>query len=168
MKRRYRRHRSVSGNRRVKRSGRPGRNRINSMMKFTTIIGIILVAVACGYGTARFVLAPVLGYDTEVLKLDFPSKITSIASTISSGIKAEEKTDEAERYALQFGVFENKAGARELKKQLISEGIEVTIKESEGKYKVISPLIDSKEDALVQLKDLKTNGDKDVFITGID
>ena len=56
----------------------------------------------------------------------------------------------------------------ELKNQLISEGIDVTVREEDGKYKVISPLISSKKEALNQLKEIKTGGDKDVFITGVD
>ncbi|MGN0733963.1 MAG: SPOR domain-containing protein [Emergencia sp.] len=163
-KRRVRRYR---GARRSRVSRGTGRNHGtgNSMMKFTAIIGIMLVAVACGYGTARFVLAPILGYDTEVLKLDFPSRITS---AISSGLGGESKEDKSENYALQFGVFRNKDGAIELKNQLISEGIDVTVREEDGKYKVISPLISSKKEALNQLKEIKTGGDKDVFITGVD
>lgn len=49
--------------------------RRNSGMKFLGIIGIMIIAVICGYLTARFVIAPLLGYDTEVLKLDPPVKI---------------------------------------------------------------------------------------------
>ncbi|MCI5722294.1 MAG: SPOR domain-containing protein [Firmicutes bacterium] len=163
-KRRVRRCRSA---RRSRMSRGTGRNNGtgNSMMKFTAIIGIMLIAVVCGYGTARFVLAPILGYDTEVLKLDFPSKITS---AISSGLGGESKEEKSDNYALQFGVFQNRDGAMELKNQLISEGIDVTVREEDGKYKVISPLISSKKEALNQLKEIKTGGDKDVFITGVD
>ena len=50
----------------------------NSGVKFLGITGIMIVAVICGYLTARFVIAPLLGYDTEVLKLDFPSKLVSV------------------------------------------------------------------------------------------
>lgn len=52
-------------------------SRKNSGVKFIGILGIMVMAVICGYMTARFIIAPLLGYDTEVLKLDFPSKLTS-------------------------------------------------------------------------------------------
>lgn len=157
--------------RRIRRYKRPkGRN---SLMKFSAIIGIILIAVACGYGTARFVLAPLLGYDTEVLKLDFPSKISDV---ISSKLKVSdnkdmdksEDKDESGTYALQFGVFRNKSGALELKDELTADGIDVKIQEEDGKFKVISPLINTKEEAIEQLKSIETSGDRDVFITDIE
>ena len=105
--------------------------RRNSGMKFVGIVGIMVAAVICGYLTARFIIAPLLGYDTEVLKLDFPSRVTSLLdkvekktddtndangedsaadtdsadSTDDQNKADDEGTEDGGGYALQFGVF---------------------------------------------------------------
>ena len=61
-------------------------------MKFLGFIGIMLAAVICGYLTARFIIAPILGYDTEVLKLDIPSKLTSLLEQEDGEDNGEEDT----------------------------------------------------------------------------
>lgn len=164
-KRKTRRYRGGKRPRGMRGSGK------NSVMKFIGIIGIIMLAVFCGYGTARFVLAPILGYDTEVLKLDFPSKISTSLDTLISGSDtdkaSESKENKETNYALQFGVFDNRDGAETLKSELEKDGVKVQIKEQDGRYKVISDLIDTKEQALSQLEDVKTASDKDVFITTV-
>lgn len=165
-------------------------SRRNSGMKFAGIIGIMIAAVICGYLTARFVIAPLLGYDTEVLKLDFPSKMTALIDTwensgndkeneeqadeesVTEEKKPEkeetsEKPEEETGYALQFGVFTTKSRAEELKSKLSADGITSQIKESENKYKVISSLFDTKEDAVKQLKETKTGLVSDIFIAVI-
>ncbi len=48
--------------RRVKKRKRPNEN---SKMKFTVFLVIMIVAVALGYLTARFVIGPLLGYDAD-------------------------------------------------------------------------------------------------------
>ena len=63
--------------------------RRNSGMKFLGIIGIMIIAVICGYLTARFVIAPLLGYDTEVLKLDLPSKLTAVLDRSGDSMKIQ-------------------------------------------------------------------------------
>lgn len=67
--------------------------RRNSGVKFIGIIGIMVLAIVCGYLTARFVIAPLLGYDTEVLKLNFPSKLTALTDRED---KAEDETEKDE------------------------------------------------------------------------
>ena len=42
------------------------------------------------------------------------------------------------------------------------------IQEEDGKFKVISPLINTKEEAIEQLKSIETSGGRDVFITDIE
>ena len=64
-------------------------------MKFLGFAGIMIAAVICGYLTARFIIAPLLGYDTEVLKLDFPSKLTSLLDKDDSGSSAQQDDEEA-------------------------------------------------------------------------
>ncbi len=145
----------------------------NSGVKFLGFIGIMIGAVICGYLTARFVVAPLLGYDTEVLKLDFPSKVTSMMkekeedsvqpSTEPKGTEEEEK--EADYYALQFGVFSAQSGAENLVTMLKKEDVTANVKMLDGQYKVLSDMFSSKEEALKALEELKDKKNIDVFIT---
>lgn len=161
--------------RRRMRRYRPGKE--NSMMKLGFIFGIILCAVVCGYLTARFALGPLFGYDTEVLKLDFPSKLTARLEEAAEK-KAEGKTKEKNEgkandknvkgYVLQFGVFSSKSGAKTLLSQLSKDGIDAKIQEDDGSYKVISDCLDTKEEALKQLEMLKDETNIDVFIDAVD
>ncbi len=170
--------------------------RKNSGMKFLGIIGIMMIAVICGYLTARFVIAPLLGYDTEVLKLDLPSKLTAVLDRDDDGTDDEdanaadesENTSQAQKdskeddnkdedsdrpndedkgYALQFGLFSTEAKAEELVSKLEDEGIDTKIKEIDGKYKVISPIVSTKDEAVEKLKNTDSKEVSDVFITVI-
>ena len=161
--------------RRRMRRYRPGKE--NSMMKLGLLFGIILGAVVCGYLTARFALGPLFGYDTEVLKLDFPSKLTAkLEETADSAknretkAKNEGKANEknVKGYVLQFGVFSSKSGAKTLLSQLSKDGIDAKIQEDDGSYKVISDCLDTKEEALKQLEKLKDENNIDVFIDAVD
>lgn len=173
-------------------------SRRNSGMKFLGFIGIMIAAVICGYLTARFIIAPLLGYDTEVLKLDFPSKLTSLldkddegeadgaaaedaeepssqdddAQTKSGGTeedgaaeKTAKKEDDGGGYALQFGLFSDRARAEKLLSQLEADGIDAQIRETDGQYKVISPVVETKDEAVKKLKETETDAVSDVFIT---
>lgn len=170
--------------------------RKNSGMKFLGIIGIMMIAVICGYLTARFVIAPLLGYDTEVLKLDLPSKLTAALDRDNDGTDDEDtnaadeskntsqaqkdddkddgKDEDSDRsegedkgYALQFGLFSTEAKAEELVSKLEDEGIDSKIKEIDGKYKVISPIVSTKDEAVEKLKNTDSKEVSDVFITVI-
>lgn len=165
--------------------------RRNSGMKFLGIIGIMIIAVICGYLTARFVIAPLLGYDTEVLKLDLPSKLTAAldkkddAEDADQSQKSEDEDEDKDEsdddgstssddagsdekgYALQFGLFSTKSKAEELVSRLEDEGIDSKIKEVDGKYKVISPVVSTKDEAVEKLKDTDSKEVSDVFITVI-
>lgn len=68
----------------------------NSGVKFLGFVGIMVGAVICGYLTARFVVAPLLGYETEVLKLDFPSKLTSLTEGLLNSDKEKDGEQENE------------------------------------------------------------------------
>lgn len=150
--------------RRRMRRYRPGKE--NSMMKFAVIFGIILCAVVCGYLTARFALGPLLGYDTEVLKLEFPSKLTARLEEAVDSKDASKK--DTKGYVLQFGSFDAKSGAKTLQTQLKKDGIDTVIEEENGRYKVIGETMETKEEALDQLETLKDKNDIDVFIDAID
>lgn len=168
--------------------------RRNSGVKFAGILVIMITAVVCGYMTARFVIAPLLGYDTEVLKLDFPSKLTSILDRsktkdfdgnedfdISDGeTSAKESGNDGEQekpketaetkdsgYALQFGVFAEKERAEKLSRLLKDDGIDVKIREKDGKYKVTGPLFETKQEAVTKLKSTSTDRVSGIFITMI-
>ena len=69
---------------------------------------------------------------------------------------------------MQFGLFTTKDRAEELAADLDSDGIDTKIRKIDGKYKVISPLVDTKDEAVKQLKELQTDRVKDVFITVIE
>ena len=155
--------------RRRMRRYRPGKE--NSMMKLGVILGIILCAVVLGYLTARFALGPLLGYDTEVLKPELPSKLTARledAAEKKTESKENDKDKEARSYVLQFGRFDAKSGAETLLSQLEKDGIEAEIKEEDGSYRVSGETIETKEEALKQLEKLKDENNIDVFIDTID
>lgn len=171
------------------------KQRGNTGVKVLGMVGIMMIAVACGYLTARFIIAPLMGYDTEVLKLDFPSKFTdvfqgndkneensieesdaevedsgtednSVSAAKEDGDDTEEKTAGADSgYALQFGLFSTRSRADQLVDKLDKEGIDAKIKETDGQYKVVSPLIKTKEEALETLKNTKSTAVNDIFIT---
>jgi len=142
----------------------------NSGVKFLGFIGIMISAVICGYLTARFVVAPLLGYDTEVLKLDFPSKMTAFVEkdnqeqkSSSEEVVKDEQTDGS--YALQFGVFSSEAGASALVDTLKKKDVVAEVKKIDGQFKVLSETFSSKEEALKALETLKDKQNIDVFIT---
>jgi hypothetical protein len=148
------------------------RNR-NSGMKFLGFVGTIISAVICGYLTARFVVAPLLGYETEVLKLDIPSKLMSTAEKVTERKGTEDEgfsqTDvEQKTYVLQFGAFSTKSGAEELVAALKKKDIRTEVKESAGSYKVLSDIFETKEQALKELEALKNKQNIDVFLTVTD
>ena len=141
----------------------------NSRVKFIWFVAIILGTVICGYLTARFFVGPLLGYDTEVLKLDFPSKMalaTKEDKDSSEGAKTSASNKESESgYLLQFGVFSTREGAETLSDELKSRGIDTSVKKDKQQYKVISETFSSKEKALERLESLKEQKNLDVFIT---
>lgn len=160
--------------RRVKKKRRPGEI---SKVKFTVFIAIMVLAVFLGYLTAKFVIGPLLGYNAD----ESPIKITGQEQKdddkdeskdkekeASSDKGAEESSGETEKaeegYALQFGVFSTKEAANELSVSLSEKGIETKIVEDDGMFKVISPVIKTKDEAIDQLNDIKDKEVEDVFI----
>ncbi|MCI5687736.1 SPOR domain-containing protein [Anaerovoracaceae bacterium 42-11] len=154
------------------------RQRKNSGVNLLGIVGIMVVAVVCGYMTARFVIAPLLGYDTEVLKLDFPSNLLDVFHSDdgqSDEKDAEddegkdetdaEKADADGEYTLQYGVFSSKSGAEELAGKLKTEDIDTEIIEADDQFKVISTQRGTKKEALALLKDTESSYAKGIFIT---
>lgn len=158
--------------RRVKKRRRPGEN---SGMKFTVIIVIMIIAVLLGYLTARYVIGPLLGYDAD----ESPIAITGSQGESVQNSENPEESDKAdnqqtdaepagsepeEGYALQFGVFSAKDSADQLAAELKAKGIEADVVESDGKYKVISPILKTKDEALDKLDQIKDKSVEDVFI----
>ncbi len=165
--------------RRVKKRKRPGEF---SRVKFIAFIAIMVLAVFLGYLTARFVIGPLLGYnaDESPIKIaghdeksgddekaeaeskgDEDKKASSETASEGSSDKAEKPE---EGYALQFGVFSTKEAADEMKNDLTEKGIDAEIIEDENMYKVISPVIKTKDEAIGRLNDVKDKDVKDVFI----
>lgn len=119
-------------------------------MKFTRVLVIMILVIGLGYMTARFVIVPILGYNAD----ESPIKVTEETS-----LDVNEKG-----FALQFGVFSTKEAAQKLVESLESKGIETKIIEENNQYKVISPIIQTKEEALGKLNEIKDKDIKDVFI----
>lgn len=129
-----------------KRRGNPQKTK----MKFTSVLVIMAIAVFLGYLTARFVIGPILGYNADESPVKVGSETTS------------ETTEEG--YALQFGVFSTKEGADKLVASLATKGIEAKVIEENDQFKVISPIIQTKDKALDKLAEIKDKDVKDVFI----
>ena len=151
--------------RRVRKRKRPGEN---SRVKFAAFIAIMVLAVFLGYLTARFVIGPLLGYDAD----ESPITLTGGAESgeqeetetgSTAGAEAEAEAPEG-GYALQFGVFSTKEAAEKLAGELVAKGIEADVIEDEEMFKVISPLIETKDEALSQLDGIRNKEVEDVFI----
>lgn len=151
--------------RRVRKRKRAGEN---SRVKFAAFIAIMVLAVFLGYLTARFVIGPLLGYDAD----ESPITLTGGAESdeqeetetgSTAGAEAEAEAPEG-GYALQFGVFSTKEAAEKLAGELVAKGIEADVIEDEEMFKVISPLIETKDEALSQLDGIRDKEVEDVFI----
>lgn len=155
--------------RRVKKRKSP---RENSKVKFTTVLVIMIIAVILGYLTARFVIGPLLGYNAD----ESPVKIANQEEAQNTNEKTQEETEgkgsgqtqegavPEEGYALQFGVFSTREAAENLKATLAEKGIEAKIIEADNVYKVISPVVNTKDEAIEKLDDIKDKEVEDVFI----
>lgn len=125
----------------------------------------MIVAIVLGYLTARFVIAPIIGYDTDVLNLNILDKDNN------SNEDKDKDTDQSlsdTGYALQFGVFSSKSRAEELVDDLKDKGIDADILKRDDKYKVISEILKTKEKAIDSLKEIQNYKLDDVFVTVID
>ena len=136
----------------------------NSRMKFGTFLGIIVLAVFLGFLTARFVVGPLIGYDAG----ESPAKAASDEKEKSTGEKDKDEKEvsaEPEKgYALQFGAFSTEDAAQDLAENLKSSGITAEIIQDDDLYKVIGPILSTKEKALEALASLPENSVQDVFI----
>ena len=153
--------RKISKRRVRKRRGTKG----NSKMKFFAVVVIMIMAVLLGYLTAKFVIGPILGYNAD------ESHITSGLQSASKENDDKEKDDKDDSdtiekgYALQFGVYSTKEAANNMMYELRSKGIDAKVIEEDDMYKVISPVIKTKKQALDKLEDIKNSEIEDVFIT---
>ncbi len=137
-------------------------------MKFTAVLVIIIIAIALGYVTAKCVIGPILGYDAN----ESPIQIAGQDNTVSEDDSNDKKDDVVEDndkyldsgYALQFGAFSTKEAAQELVNELSKKGVETKILDEDGIYKVISPIINTKAEAINKLNDVKDKEVTDVFI----
>lgn len=133
-------------------------------MKFIAVLVIITITVVLGYLTARFIIGPILGYDADESPINVYDSNTSNKDD-SKEVNNEEKTDNVSSgFALQFGVFSTKEAAQELVNSLAGKGIEANIVEENNQYKVISPIIQTKDEALGKLNEIKDKNVEDVFI----
>ncbi len=147
----------------------------NSRVKMSVFLGIILLAVLLGFLTARFVIGPIIGYnaDESPVQLNGADKAAesekdaeeSKASKVEKTANTEDETEKG--YALQFGAFSTKDSAQELSDALESKGIKTKIVEADNVFKVISPVLEDKEEALKALSESKEKEVEDVFITSV-
>ena len=149
----------------------------NSRVKMSVFLGIILLAVLLGFLTAQFVIGPIIGYNADESPVQLngadkaaTEKDTGADAAEDSNVSKVEKTanTEAEKgYALQFGAFSTKDSAQELSDALESKGIKTKIVEADNVFKVISPVLEDKEEALKALSESKEKEVEDVFITSV-
>ena len=136
----------------------------NSRMKFGTFLGIIVLAVFLGFLTARFVVGPLIGYDAG----ESPARAASDEKEKLTGEKDKDEkevsADLEKGYALQFGAFSTEDAAQDLFDNLKSSGITSEIIQDDDIYKVIGPILSTKEKALEALASLPENSVQDVFI----
>ena len=136
----------------------------NSRMKFGTFLGIIVLAVFLGFLTARFVVGPLIGYDAG----ESPARAASDEKEKSTGEKDKDEKEvsaEPEKgYALQFGAFSTEDAAQDLAENLKRSGITAEIIQDDDIYKVIGPILSTKEKVLEALASLPENSVQDVFI----
>lgn len=164
--------------RRVKKRKRPNEN---SKMKFIVILVIMIIAVTLGYLTARFVIGPLLGYNADESPIELTGKESSSKEEAKAGgdkgeAETTEKDDEKSKeeaatnsapkdgYALQFGVFSSREAADKLVADLKAKGIDAEIIESDNTFKVISPVLNTKNEAIDELNQIKDKEVEDVFI----
>lgn len=140
------------------------RTNSNSKMKFSVFLAIIIITILLGYLTARFIIGPLLGYDSDESPLQVVSKLEESAKEENNDDekKTEEEIDGG--YALQFGVFSTREAADKLVTELAAKGIEVKIHQDDEKFKVISPIVKTKDEAIGNLDKIKDKEVEDVFI----
>ena len=78
--------------------------------------------------------------------------------------ETEVSAEQEKGYALQFGAFSTEDAAQELADNLKSSGITAEIIQDDDIYKVIGPILSTKEKALEALASLPENSVQDVFI----
>ena len=158
--------------------------RENSRVKFGIFLGIMGLAILLGYLTARFVVGPLIGYDADESQIKSISELNDAdeqdKQDTAKTEKSEEDTTKAEEkekttanataaaptegYALQFGAFSSREAAEKLADALKEQGIKVKIIETDQVFKVISPVVDTREEALASLEKLGEKEVDDVFI----
>ena len=152
--------RQMAARRRVKKRKTAGQN---SRMKFGVFLGIMVLAVLFGYLTARFIVGPMIGYDAD----ESPARIAGEEKAGAEQAADPEKEDDAvptEGFALQFGAFSTREAAEKMAASLNSQGISAEIVKADDVFKVISPVVDTKEKALNELESLSEKDVEDVFV----
>ena len=169
--------RQMAARRRVKKRKTAGQN---SRMKFGVFLGIMVLAVIFGYLTARFIVGPMIGYDAD----ESPARIAGDSGKESDQDAKQESGQDAEKagaeqavdpdeedgsvptegFALQFGAFSTREAAEKLAASLNSQGISAEIVKADDVFKVISPVVDTKEKALNELESLSEKEVEDVFV----
>lgn len=164
-----------AGRRRVRKRRTPGEN---SRMKFGAIAGIMIVIIFLGYLTARLIIGPLIGYNADESpvqtsqgqKEENKEKDDKKAETKEKATKDEKQAKETtaavptEGYALQFGAFSTREAAEKLADTLKAQGIRTKIITVDDTFKVISQIVETKEEALTALDEVADKAVSDVFV----
>ena len=163
--------------RRIRKRKAPGQK---SKVKFGAFLGIMVLAVFLGFLTARFVVGPLIGYDAD----ESPARLAEEKNTgekekekkteteaSTSGIKEEKESESAvpeSGFALQVGAFSTREAAETMAASLSQQGITTEIIKADDVFKVISPVMDTKEKALDALEKLEEKEVEDVFVASFE
>ncbi len=139
--------------------------------KALSVMVIICFSVLAGYITANYMIGPMLGLESEPVFSDFlneKKEDTESEPEDKKGTKVVQDTLPVQNqsgFALQYGSFSVREGAKQYADELAADGIDTSIIEKDGSYKVIGKVFKTKEEARAY-KESEDAG-KDIFITEI-
>ena len=161
-------------NKRVRRKRHSAyRRKANMTSKILSVVIVIGISVLAGYMTANYVLGPMLGLESEPAFSDFvkekkdaeKEKKTELPESETKVVEDQIPVQSEKGFALQYGSFSSKNGAQQCADELKSKGIETSIIEKDGNYKVIGKVFDTKEEARMHKNTSAAEGD--IFVTEI-
>ena len=149
------------------------RKNANKTGKVLSVVIVIGFSVLAGYVTANYMIGPMLGLESEQVFSDFlndkketekedkTTEKNNETKVVQDKVEVETETG----FALQYGSFSAREGAQECVRDLESRGIDASIIEKDGSFKVIGKVFATKDEARAW-KDTSGTGE-DIFITEI-
>lgn len=149
------------------------RRKSNMTNKVVSVVIVISISVLAGYMTANYLIGPMLGLESEPVFSDFvkdkkdaeKEKKTELPESETKVVEDQIPVQSEKGFALQYGSFSSKNGAQQCADELQSKGIETSIIEKDGNYKVIGKVFDTKEEARMHKNTSAAEGD--IFVTEI-